>query len=143
MVCLISIYLSQDLAGGSISSEDLEVTLNSVSPPRTPHKLPPSSPPPPPPLSQMAASMGQLTVLLPQVLTNPLQQTGNRAAGLIDTGRQEAPPTVASPSGVEPQTSGGGAPQPNNNRIPAGLELATREVPTVRAAARPTRSTAA
>ncbi|XP_075897061.1 uncharacterized protein LOC142898156 [Nelusetta ayraudi] len=102
-----------DLAAGSISSEDLE----------------------------MAATMGQLAVLLPPVLTNPSVQTGNRAAGLIDTGRQEAPPAAASPSGVEAQTSGSGAPQPNNNRVPAGLELATRDVPTVQTPVGQTRST--
>lgn len=94
-----------------------------------------------PQLFQMSATMGQLAVLLPPVLTNPSVQAGSRAAGLIDTGRQEAPPTAASPSGVEGQTSGSGAPQPNNNRVPAGLELATRDVPTVQTPVGQTRST--
>lgn len=133
---LIYIYLSQEMAAGSISLEDLGVTGLNIS-------FSHASQIPFPNLHllfQMATSLGQLTVIVPQVLTNPLQATGNRASGLMNTGRQEAPPTVASPSGVEQQTSGGGAKQLNNNRVPAGLELATQGVPTVQGPARPTRS---
>lgn len=102
----------------------------------------------------MAATMGQLGVYLPRVLTNPSTvavqpvnqangltnpeqqgtvQTVNQAAGLANPVQQNVVPTVGAASAGVQQTPGlaSSGPQPNTNAIPVGLESPTQEAATV------------
>lgn len=106
---------------------------------------------------QMSATMGQLGVYLPSVLTNPSAgavQPVNQAAGLTNPEEQGTVPTLATPSAgvlqtqgpaglsnASPQTLGpaSSGTQPTDNSVPVGLESPTQTAATVRTPAEPKR----
>ncbi|TKS68208.1 hypothetical protein D9C73_002269 [Collichthys lucidus] len=126
-----------------------------VLPAETPSGVAPSGNalnPPPQPFQQqqMAATMGQLGVYLPRVLTNPSTvavqpvnqangltnpeqqgtvQTVNQAAGLANRVQQDIVPTVGAASAGVQQTSGlaSSGPQLNTNAIPKHTEALCRD----------------